>query len=70
LRYVLLITILIGCATREEGPAEKIGRGFDQIIEGMRDVAPTHTDRVPSNDRDLPTQPELSYCEKYPAACR
>lgn len=70
MRYVLLITFLLGCAAKEEGPAEKIGRGFDQIIEGMRDIAPTETDTTRGNERDVTTEPELSYCEKYPSACR
>lgn len=35
--YPLILSIVmlsIGCATRPEGPAEKIGRGVDQILEG------------------------------------
>jgi hypothetical protein len=35
--YPLILTITLvslGCASRPEGPAEKIGRGVDQILEG------------------------------------
>lgn len=32
--FFTLTLVSLGCASRPEGPAEKIGRGVDQILEG------------------------------------
>lgn len=37
------LTLLAGCAPQKpEGPAEKIGKGLDQILEGSQELSNTY----------------------------
>ena len=36
---VAISTLVTGCApSKPEGPVEKIGKGLDQVMEGVRDI--------------------------------
>ncbi|NDC39743.1 MAG: hypothetical protein EBZ48_17175, partial [Proteobacteria bacterium] len=40
----LCILVLVGCAAQKpEGPAEKIGKGLDQILEGAQQMNDTYS---------------------------